>query len=881
MKIPRRPRKPILLAGLLALALSAASGAFALDQALIEQINDLVSRGEKLIAENDRDAGLKLIYQANDLAYASDEDGLLAGLLPNLAIARDEMAQKDYAAVEKYAVAVANGMDTPEFANHPNRLEALMLLGISLDRRKKYTEAMVTLQTAMRGIRDNPAAARLYDQTILFLARTATAVKSKDAADLRKEAIENIDRVNPDINQKVFAYLMSSDLRDRWRGGERGQTIVDDAKKQVDYANAVAGMRTSEKSYFTGFYALALISVKDFEHARALLQDRREYLLAHYPKSASLLWNAQRLASVLRRLRQYPKAKEVLKDTIARAQAVKSPKFAIIAKLQRDLGHLANAEGDKALAQQYFRQAYSSMRRIASAGDPRVVQIRKYINFRVDGFSDFPFAVEVAGNYAIKFSLRTDGAYILRYFLRGNFQINEQIIAARARKDTGKTREFYLNAALNDALIGRQAEALANLNLARTEPTGKMARDAKFIDFIEALVFAWSTEDHPENAVPALDRLQARTDLNPTERRLLLSLQANYQTNLNQIEGAGTVVRAWIAAFDDTEKPTTWDYFSGTLIAEIGFWALEPKEADRLYSRITTWLIDLDNFTLAKKLLRLSQMTDGVGAAEGQEGLIELGALVKTVQGLVPQTSLIQTSSQFTYAMALVQRGQIKPALDMVKIVTKKYGSSLYRREDTMAFLFSQQSGLLAQLGEPKLAMSMAKEAYARIDRKTARGNLLASVVETYIYHLVQANDYDVAAEIAAGFCNDPAIMARITPYSQIRLLIAYGKVLLEQEKYAAAQSVYDRAARTLPYDSVKFAGLNSNLRYEQAIGYYRSGDYAKSFASVHLSNEIFHQLQTQLAANLVGDRDRDANGLSRVQAEALIGWDFAQTLPE
>ena len=314
---------------------------------------------------------------------------------------------------------------------------------------------------------------------------------------------------------------------------------------------------------------------------------------------------------------------------------------------------------------------------------------------------------------------------------------------------------------------------------------------------------------------------------------------------------------------------------------EASLGAVDPELTDPLLAATLRETEDAGKLQLARDYLRSVYFLNSKDAIYDEEALTELGLLEREIALHVPEYHSMSSAAQFGIANALRWRGRNAEALDWMHRATESLRGNPYHPVDTLAFLLSEQAMLLSLTGDHAVAATMAKEAYDMVDLMTSRQDLVAGVVETYAYTVWQRTGNAArAAAIYKRHVEDAAYFARLEPMHKVSLLRSYADSVSDVD-LDLARDLLARAEAHLPDDFHDWRNDRSAILWSLAIAEFYHKDHASAFEHMRASNEMVKAwTDDQIANGAVSEIGAD-NAHSRAAWEAVIGWDYAQTLPE
>ncbi|WP_145953397.1 hypothetical protein [Oceaniglobus indicus] len=849
-----------------------------------QAIEDLIAQGMTALRADDLDTAQTLFETANDATYGSAVYPLPIKHLPNLALARVNFRRENHAEVNRFASSVASILDTPEYRNHPYRIEALAFQGAAAYFLDHDNEADLLLRAAYDATEGREDLAEIRDLAHFYLALTAQYLGSPDAPALRESYLQGVDGETTWVRTPELAHLYflhASALRD---AGTDAQDLVDYFAAFMDAFDDNPAIDAQWQSFYRGYFAMLLGEAGDWERAIGLLESRHAYLTENRMFDDEYLWNAQRLAVARSVVNGYEDGGAFLVDTIAFAVAQGLGDRAPLAILHKTLAHVRGELGDMAGQQAHLRETYAILRRTLGPTNGDVVLLAAEIDRTDPGFAGFAYADEIHGT-GQGIDLAPDGAAVLAAFLAGDY-LGVQLALAEHETDHGTPPLFLLNRALYFALIGFEDRALTDLAALRgavrdmAEPA--LAPDAPMLDIIEALARAWSSDRNAAAAVPMLERLLARADLAPAVRRIAVALAANAAFRVDDRAGIAAAGALW-AGLPRPEAPGPWDVFADAIFLDAHAMLEDPVTLRTRLGALRTAASDIGNPALLADYIALIGDMNDPDAMSRDSDVSELGRLIGRLSVDLPPHHMLIASAQFLMASALRYRGETADALvwmDRTAVTMRKHPA---HNPDALAFALSQQADLLFMMDQPERAALIAREAYALVDFATARGDLAASVLSTYARTLRErtGDDAGVAAVLSAHI-DDPAYFDRVPPSWQMDQLTFLADLSLDTAPWNDVRAILDRAEAALPDDDGRDWRMSrSRVIWSRASGAWRAGDVAAAYGDMRRSNALRFAEIDDIAAEgrLSGITAEELK--ARATWEAMVGWEYAQGLTD
>jgi len=851
----------------------------------IAWINAALERARELIKDGDMDGAYNVIVRANDYTFERDFSGHAEKWLPNFQFAKfyRHDARLNWSEVERFAGSVSVGLDTPQYRDRPERIEAMLLLGEALMESNRRAEAEPILEGALRESLGVWGLERVHIRAAYSLAEVKSLLVRSDAQAARARAFEFYTSGGPilDYEYAFLRYLELDAQRSAPDYRSRLEMITQRAMSFSAYLEGDADIGAGDRSFYRGYIGLALFDNREFEQALALWRERESFLEARAEFGREYFLSGQRIAGAMIALERYDEANQTLQRYIDKATEHAYPEHHIIGLLYRDQGHIASRLGNSALAQLLFRKAYATTRRVRAANDIDVLALRALIDLEDEGIGSFAFAQELGGQSDTPFEMHTDARDVARLFLEGNYIALQFALEDQDLNDP----VVLLNRAMASAFLGDYDGMKSLLKAGRAHVQNQvqsgLPANTPFFDLVEVLGTAWGTSHRTHEAEGPIARLAARQDsLSPSERSLFLALalMKDFQEGFEPLVQEG--LKRWQAQFDPERAPTHWDVFAMMLVAEIGFTYLPSDEIEPLYAQFTRLLAQRDELVLAREYVEFVRYLNGVGYAESDEGLAAMGALVSTMRPRVPETHMLQASTQFGFANALWTRERYDEAFTAMKSAAEYYQANPYHRNDTLAFLLSQQSLLLVIQGKKELGLAIARETYEEMDFSHARSDLALAVISNYVYALRNFGDNEAAAKIARAHVADRDFMNGLLFNEAVDLLINLGAAEAALGNEDAARRALIEAEAVVPKGLLTAQLALSRVSYQRGWLESWSGNLGLGFEYASQSSRLYHDYRAELARRQTsGEVSQHSEGAFLVSEEARMGWDFAQAL--
>lgn len=839
-----------------------------------------IDAGMAHLRDGDLDAAYDLFRLAEDNSEDSDDFSLPVFFLSNLAMARLYMTEESWEELSIYAASVATGMDVDGYRDHPYRIEAMTFQGLVAYRDDRLNEADLILRAAYGATEGREDLAMVRDLALFYLALTAYHLGAPDAEPLRRAYFDQLFGLGGWVTGREIAFLYYMDVLELRSQGMAPDEMVQFYSEFVDgLAASGDGIPPVEMSLYRGLLGLLNSDAGNHQAAFALFRERHAYLLENGPYDDDFLFSAQQVVVTQANLGDPGAAYEFLQENIAFAREV-GLVSEVYAVLERELGTLQQELGHPDLAQEHFRQAYALLRESRRLTDPEVVALRDLIDTADPGIAGFAFADELRSPGVAPLQLADDGGTLLAQFFEGGYLLaGERLVELDGLRDPDADDPVaLLNWALLFALAGLQDAALDDLAAARATMPDQA-------DLVELVARVWGADAAPELAKPAIDRLEARIDrLSPAQRSAYLALAAFQALRLQDETRARSLIERWqqvAAAQPDRGDP--WHRFAGAIIVDAATLVLLPDRADAIWQAFQRDMDSLPPLPLLRdyaRLMHLAYAPDGL-AAPG--AVVELSGLLRRFRERLPPYHILVFITEYNLSNAFEWQGDMEQALTWMDRTATTLRAQPSPNIDTLAFALSEQARLMLMLGRVDQATLIAREAYEMIDTRTSRAGFAGRIVGTFADALFQrTEDHDRVAALYARHLGDPAYADRIAPETRAQQLMAYSSLMAENGTWDQVRDALDEAEAILVRDDgFDRRGFLAQLHFNRAVAEYRFdvGDYG--FARIRRSNDIAAALRDGLAASGRATGVLAEALLNQATWTALIGWDYAQTLPE
>ncbi len=854
-----------------------------------DQIYDLADAGLDLGEIGDYDGAFTLLSLANDVTYENDYP-ILVDHYPNLAFARYSYLRDNWSEVQRFAASVASALDKEETADHPYRIEATILQGVALFETGRNSEAEVLLRGAMADSDGFEDMIDLNELAHYFLARAATKATATDASELRESFMARFtgDYLVTNSQALFLLYLSLNAVVD---AGESPEMLIEQSEQLIALADSVEGVDPIYRSFFRGNHGQLLYQAGRYEDAMGYFKDRRAYLLEEDNIANDFAVVALRLGNALARTVGTDESRASMLADLERLRARGQVDDWALSDLLAQIAFTYRWQDDEANFQKWMRDAYSEMRRKRRVTNARVKSFAGYIDPNDPGMVGFPLAAEFGVIDETAFTLKSSGEDTIRMFLEGNYAGLERLLDAYAEKGKDETPEYLVNLALYKAMLGAYQDSQDALSearrKARTTNGSMIPANAAIFDLIDLVSKVWGTTHLSDKADGAIARLQVRESTLPHDQLslyLVLRALAKYQSG--QDANIRSDLRRWIDAQPDTrdDPPSVIEQWTYALAAEMIYVYFGAEEGDAWIERMLAWVDHPDGapLTLVRDTIQMTRTFSSPTVSSTDLALSEMSGLASVILDQVPRNHALVAATQFNVANAFWSRGQYETALTWMQGATDAWRANPYHRKDTLAFLVSRQSSLMLQTGQIDLAATMAREAYDMIDPLTSRGDLAAGVILTYAYAIRSRNDdAEMGGAVLKKHVEDPAFMQRLPARDAIYMHQSYADMLANYAEIDVVLEQLRLADDAVPNDDgLDWRQDQSQVAMTRAIAIYWAKDYKDAWSEITRANDI----KTAWQRDTIRDGDSsDVSSLdtrNRAAWEAIMGWDYAQTLP-
>jgi len=847
-------------------------------------INASLVRAQELIDQGDLDLAYDVIARANDYTFERNFDPYAEKWLPNFLFAKfyRTFDKRDWSEVERFAASVTAGLDTPEFRDRPERIEAALLLGEALAADERWVEAEPIVEGAFRDSIGVWGLENVHIRAAYTRAELKSLLDREDAEKARQVAFDFYVPGGPveDYEYAFLRYYNLNALHTKHRYTNT-QMLADEAQSFLDYLTGDVEVTGADKSFYRGFAALLLYENSQYDDALQIWRARQAYLGELGVFNREYFLGGQRLAGVLIATERYSEASLTLQGYIDEADREGYAERDIVALFYRDLAYIAGVYDQPETAQLYYRKAYAETRRVRSANHPDALALKAEINTTAPDIANFAFAIELGAEANTMFQVLPDASDTARMFLEGNYLALEALLEGLNHTDPA----VLLNRAMAAAFLGDYTAMKSYLEqarqTARTTQGGPIAANAPYFDMIEVLGTVWGTSHRTQDAKGPLARLAARqATLTPSERNLYLALELMKVFQEGNEPLTRQALQTWLDQYDPTRVQNVWDAFALMIGTEVGFTQLEPEKAIPLYDVAIEVLATMPSLVLAREYTEFVRYLNGIGFTESDEGLAAMGALVASIRPRVPPDHVLQTSTQFGFASALWRRERHDEAFKAMQSAAEFYRSNPYYRKDILAFLLAQQSLLLVVQGKTELGVAIARETYEEIDFLTARSDLALTVISNYVYALRTFGDAENAAKIARTHVEDNAFMETLVYHQAAELLINLGAAEASLGDTEAARRAFVEAEAVIPKDRFAARLMLSRVAYQRGWLEYSTDNLPEAFHQLSRASQEYQTYRAEIARQQTsGQVAEHTEGLFLLSEEANAGWDYAQEL--
>lgn len=842
-----------------------------------------VDRGIRMVHRGELEPAIKLLDGLNDVTFEAEYPSL-PHHYPNLGQAYYYYFSRDWREVVRFASSVATGLVADGYPDHPYRVRASALQGAALRSQNRETEAEVILRNVVDEAKDRPELFPTYGLALYHLAMIASDLNRPDEDALTAEFQRNWSSDWP-VTLEQALILEYRDINEDELRDDNVDRAIRRARNLVAATEAAEDIPLRRLAGFRGYLGLLLAQKGDFDTAIDYLRKEYEYYREAGITGLDLTNNIVFTGLVLRYGESAEAGFQWFADEVALARQTGTAPHDI-ARFLLEQAEVAQVLERTDVAQRLYREAYAEVRRVHRANHALAQRARARIDLDHPGMADFAFAPELGAIDAIQFDLAPDGKDVLRLFFEGNYLALDALLARYRDKGEAESLEYRINRALYLSLIGSYTAGLDALAEARRAARTTMGHDipanALIFDMIEVVARVWGTGHEPGTARGALDRLRARVDtMQPDERSMYRALLAFYHFRLDEMEQMREVLADWFAEYDPTADKGMWDIYAATVIMEMAFGNMEEEVNNQLLQDTLSALENFPGMSLARDYLRLVRTMNSRKGVFSDEALVELGTLVTSIGQSVPDGHSLLYSTQFALANAHGWRGNNEESLFWLRKCIETMRSNAFHRKDEAAYILARQADMLRLMDRTNEAHLLAQEALASINPMEARPNLIGELYRITAQALyARTNNADKAIEFLDSVLGDPAIFGRIMPLDRVILLRTKADYQANVADLPDILATLDAAEAVMDAPEVDWRLERSNVLWSRAIANYWNEAPEAGFTAMMQSNDIYTDwLDTIRAA--AGASGIDPTGFrERADWEALMGWDYAQTLP-
>ena len=832
----------------------------------------------------DWDQAYALLARANDATYGAEHYSTLVHHYPNLAFARYYYLREEWDDLARFATSVASALDAPEHVSHPYRIEASTLAAIALYEQGHRSEAEVQLR---RALVDSANRQDTYDSGQLafyYLALVATQLDSADAGELLSRFFDSWNPQGPVTNQQAV-HLVYFNLDLQRRKGVSAEALLPESEELLSLSERLEGVNDLHKSHYRGHHALLLSNAGRHAEALPILRERHAFLQGRDKFDNDYYANALRLAGALSHEEGLEAAYAQLQQdlTLGRANGIGD---AAVAGLLYNMGRAKNYLGEDVLSQQHLRDAYQEARKSLRENDSFVQRIRREIRLEDPGMEGFAFAVELGALDQVDFVLNADGSDVLRLFFEGHHAAIGPLLDRAALRDGADPSAVALNRALYAAFTGRVDQVVEAVDEGRAVVGGAVAPDAALFQVAELIARVWGSADDPDSAELPLLNLRGRLeDLPPDQASAVAALWAFRHSQAGQQVQTRLALRNWFKRYearDPARALTVWDFYAAGIALEMVFADGRPEQGEQLYAETLVALEAYPDLRLAKDYVQLAYLLNAPNALFDDDALAQLGRLILSISEKVPEDSSMVAAAQFSMGNALGWRGQHEEALEWMRRATKSWRKHPNHRRDTLAFLMAAQVDLLLWMGRNSEAAGLAREAYDIINVRRHRPDLAAGVIVTYANAIwSRSENPQRGVDILEPHLADAVFMEALSPADKIKLLTQQAMMAGNAGHKELSDQLFAEALAAIPEDETDWRATRSRIQLNRAIDLYRGGELAWAYQQMTQSNAVYQDWRNDIMTGEGGAQIDAANLRARAEWAALIGWDYAQSLPE
>lgn len=852
-------------------ALSLAAPAAAAPPELV-QLRDLMARGQQALDEGRMDDAYDLLNEGVGLAYDHQIDGdPPEEWIVSLLFARYFRENRNWAKIEQYAGSAATGLDPEDYGILPERNEAMMLFGEAVSEQGRYAEAEPILQAALQAAQAQ-GQTRVAQRALYMLAETRAQLLRPDTLDWIAR-VKDLHAAGGAVEDAELAYLMSKEIEIlRSRDGQQGK-VLEVAQALEAFMQSTDQIAYFDNAIYLGLIGLGYAETGNVEKALELFLREEELLAGKEPFRDRYFVNGQRIAVMHYNLGDEAAALSTLNRYIAEAEDTGFDSARVVALLYRDVGNIGAQSGKPVIAQTYFRKAYAVARRGLSANHPTVLEIKGKIDVQAEGMAAFALRSEFGLVDDLAFEWRDDGADTMRLFFSGSYVALDQVLQL---EDAPSLSSYYLNRGLYHALMGHYDKTGRFLGAAVEN-----GADPVVADLVQAVAQIWGSHHELELLDPLMRRLEAaQPQMSRDQRSSYMALAAFRHFLEGRTGPARAGLRRWMQSQPDGFDPTPWDAFAGLMADEMVIDLLNPTEGQAMFDQLQVRMNGYEGLVLAQAITDFVRERMRDTWTPSEEGAVRMGAIVQNMRSLVPADHVLQVSAHFSFAIAMWNRGFHDDAFQAIDTAIEAYQQNPFHRRDTLAMLQANKGNWLSQNGKLELGLSLARQAFLGLDLEKDDPNRVHDVANNLIFSLRNWGEWEQALEVSETVIWSPRLMGQVPATLRSNALVTYGSTLLGLDRHDEARAAYLAAEQALPDDLEVADSYRAMILYELSIVDYRQQDYDDAFDHVVRSNDAFFGFTERMSRNLGAEASVNAEAaLTRARAEALLGWDYAQTL--
>lgn len=846
-----------------------------------------VEAGLAMIEAGDMKAAYARLYAANEAAQ-DHRFSPLSVFYPNAALAVWFHDQGKFAEALRFASTAVTGFEANGLSDHPARVMAGAVQGVALMHLRRFQEATPALRRLVESTRNRTDVVPWHGLAQYALARSVTALGTPDQAELRAAFLSGY---RPDWRVD-FADALH--IRYFQVAGEVSQARADRRDTGAFLEKSAALLRLAEQNaarvpqaqrmFYVGFHGNFLALVGRHREARGFLRRHHDFMRQAGLRNADVWENARRLTTSLFVTEGPQIAYDFLTAELAYARAQGASAEAQALYL-RELGHLSTHLGDPARAQQHFRAAYATARKVVSATSSLAQHLRGFIAVDAPGFQEFEFANEL--QYRPPPPMRADGGGTLEWFLKGDYAALNTMFQQMDPQVQVDPALAYLNLALFHALVGapeRMQDALEMAHAAALRGGSVVSPDSATFDLINALGFGFGSEHAPERAANSVNALRKRADqLSESENLMRLALSVQIASQLADPGAMKHFLRQWQAAPRARSPQGSWDIFANLLGLEMAYGNLDPKALTPIAEATLAAMGPADNYALARAFHRLSWHVLRETDTLSQDTLAERALTEQALRRGLPPGHSVLSAAQMAMATTYLNRGEPGSAVEWMARAISTLRASPYHNRDRLAYLLARQARAMMTLGDVAQAASLSEEALAMIDSRTEGRGYLGELLLVRVNALWAVTE---RAESVVAFLEDwlsrPGLLSQVRPEERVDLL-SYQAVALSQMARTLADvdvalAGFERAREAMQMRHWDWRSKRAQLDLDQARLQYRAGRLPEAWNDVRRATDTYVNWAADLSGSVPAAARRALQ--QRANWEAAIGWELAQSLP-